>query len=69
MADCSATPAAIRLVEDVARAARVRIRLETVLVKTQEQAKTLAFLGSPTMQVNGRDIEPEAQARTDFGLT
>jgi hypothetical protein len=69
MADCPATPATIRLVKDIARAMGVRINLETVVVETQEQAETLAFLGSPTVQVNGRDIEPEARTRTDFGLT
>lgn len=26
------------------------------------------FLGSPTVRVNGRDIEPDASERTDFGL-
>ena len=26
------------------------------------------FLGSPTVRVNGRDVEPEAEQRTDYGL-
>jgi hypothetical protein len=26
------------------------------------------FLGSPTVRVNGRDVEPDAERRTDFGL-
>jgi hypothetical protein len=38
-------------------------------VDTPEQAEALAFLGSPTVQVGGRDIESEARSRTDFGLT
>ncbi len=36
---------------------------------TPTLAKAFAFLGSPTVRVGGRDIEPEGQARTDFGLT
>jgi len=47
----------------------VPIGLETLLVETPEQAEALAFLGSPTVQVEGRDIEPEARTRQDFGLT
>jgi predicted signal transduction protein with EAL and GGDEF domain len=69
MAECPATPATVRLVEDVARSLDVPIVLETVLVETSDQAQTLQFLGSPTVQVAGRDIEPEAGDRQDFGLT
>ena len=47
----------------------ISISLEQILVDTPEQAEALAFLGSPTVQVGGRDIEPEAQVRQDFGLT
>ena len=38
-------------------------------METPEQAEALAFLGSPTVQMEGRDIEPEARTRQDFGLT
>ena len=38
-------------------------------METPEQAEALAFLGSPTVQMEGRDIEPEARIRKDFGLT
>ena len=69
MAECPATPATIQLVESVARGMDISIALEPVLVDSPEQAEAFAFLGSPTVQVNGRDIEPEARSRTDFGLT
>lgn len=69
MAECPATPATVRLVEDVARALPMPIALESVLVETPEQAQALGFLGSPTVQIEGRDIEPEAWDRQDFGLT
>lgn len=69
MAECPATPATIRLVESVARGMGISIALEQILVDTPEQAQALAFLGSPTIQLDGRDIEPEARSRTDFGLT
>lgn len=69
MAECPATPGTIRLVEGVARDMGISIAVEQVLVDTPEQAQALAFLGSPTIQLDGRDIEPEARSRTDFGLT
>jgi hypothetical protein len=69
MVECPATPATVRLVESVARNLDIFIALEQILVDTPEQAQALAFLGSPTLQVEGRDIEPEARDRQDFGLT
>ncbi len=69
MAECSATPATVRLVESVARGLGISITLEQILVDTPAQAEALAFLGSPTVQVDGRDIEPVAPVRQDFGLT
>lgn len=69
MTECPATPGTVRLVESVAGGMGISIALEQILVDTPEQAEALAFLGSPTVQVRGRDIEPEARTRTDFGLT
>lgn len=37
-------------------------------VPDDEQAQRERFLGSPTIRVDGRDIEPGAAARTDYGL-
>jgi hypothetical protein len=31
-------------------------------------AKRERFLGSPTLRIDGRDVEPGAERRTDFGL-
>jgi len=69
MAECPAMPATVQLVKSIARSTGISIALEQILVDTPEQAEALPFLGSPTVQVRGRDIEPEARSRTDFGLT
>ena len=37
-------------------------------VETQEQAARLGFLGSPTVRVDGSDVEAAAATRRDFGL-
>jgi hypothetical protein len=37
-------------------------------VATEEEAQRLRFLGSPTVRVDGRDVEPGADVRQDFGL-
>lgn len=42
--------------------------LELRKVETAEAAAQERFLGSPTVRVDGEDIEPGATAREDFGL-
>ena len=37
-------------------------------VETLEDAETERFLGSPTLRVDGVDVDPGAGERTDFGL-
>ena len=37
-------------------------------IADDEAAQRERFLGSPTVRVNGRDVEPGAERRTDFGL-
>lgn len=37
-------------------------------VESLEEAEAERFLGSPTVRVDGVDVEPGAAQRTDFGL-
>ena len=39
-----------------------------VKVVSDEEAQRLRFLGSPTVRVDGADIDPTATERDDFGL-
>jgi hypothetical protein len=42
--------------------------IREVRVETDSDARALGFLGSPTLRIDGRDVDPTATARTDFGL-
>jgi hypothetical protein len=48
--------------------AGVKAKIALRQVESEEDATRSRFLGSPTVLVNGRDIEPGADGRTDFGL-
>lgn len=39
-----------------------------VRVESDDDARTVGFLGSPSLRVNGRDVEAGAEERSDFGL-
>jgi thioredoxin family protein len=43
--------------------------VEVRRVDDVETAEHERFLGSPTVRINGEDVDPGAAGRTDFGLT
>lgn len=52
----------------VLRAAGVDAELVSRRVASEQEARALRFLGSPTVRVEGRDVEPAAATRSDYGL-
>jgi hypothetical protein len=56
-----------RLRELLAQAS-ISTEIDLRRITDDEAAQRERFLGSPTVRVNGRDIEPDAERRTDFGL-
>jgi hypothetical protein len=49
-------------------AERAGAELRPRRVESAEEAERERFLGSPTVRVDGRDIDPGASERTDYGL-
>ena len=55
---CPSYPEAKTLLEEVLTKADAPARIEMRQVKTQEEAERLRFPGSPTIRINGRDVDP-----------
>ena len=55
---CPSHPEALALLRDVLTSRRIDARVEMREVRTQEEAEALAFPGSPTIRVDGRDVDP-----------
>ena len=55
---CPSYPEAQRLVEEVLGRAGADVAVELREVETDEQALELGFPGSPTIRVDGRDVDP-----------
>jgi hypothetical protein len=47
---------------------QVPVSLELRRIPDEAAAQRARFLGSPTVRVDGRDVEPGAEQRDDFGL-
>jgi hypothetical protein len=59
---CPSTPEAQALLEEVLATAGLHERVELRHVDTQEEAEALAFPGSQTIRIDGRDVDPVGAA-------
>ncbi len=57
---CASHPAAWQRLEEVLGDMKLSARPESVEIKTDEEAERWHFPGSPTILVNGQDIDPNA---------
>jgi hypothetical protein len=66
---CNATQPTIALVKETAGEMGISINFVHIVVNTTEEAYEHRHIGSPTVQINGLDIDPLARDITQFGIT
>jgi hypothetical protein len=66
--DCPSHHDALERLRKVISAEGIEAHISVTKVETEEQAKELKFVGSPTIRVGGRDIDPPG-ADAYYGLT
>ncbi len=59
----------LALAREVVGELGLEAEIREVRVETPDEATRERFLGSPSVRVNGADIEPGARARSDFTLS
>ncbi len=69
IAGCQATPSTMALVASTAEELGIPIHLEQVVIISPAEAAAHRFLGSPSVQINGLDIEPSLRGTTQYGVT
>ena len=69
VAECPYQPEAVRLVREVLAAQGVAAEIREVLVTDEQMANDLRFPGSPTIRINGRDVDRDAQSPPGFALS
>jgi hypothetical protein len=55
---CPSHPEAKELLENVLAERRIDVRIEMHEIRTKEEAVASAFPGSPTIRIDGRDVDP-----------
>ena len=68
-AGCPNHPPAVGRVLEALQQEGVSAELLQVEVKDAATACVMGFLGSPTIRIDGRDVEPAARSAQPFGLT
>jgi hypothetical protein len=65
---CPEVEATIAQARRAIAAANADADLRVFVVRTAEDAERLRFLGSPTVRVDGVDVDLSARSRRDYGL-
>ena len=65
---CGVTKSTSIMVKAVLSELGIEASVSEVVVNTDQEARDLKFLGSPSIRVNGRDIEPGAEEQQNHGL-
>jgi len=65
---CGAFQKTVELVETTAVELSLAVDLELVTVRDMAQAEALKFFGSPTVLVNGVDVEPGVEDPGSYGV-
>ncbi len=56
------------LVQEALRLEAVDAPIHVIGVDSPEAARHLRFLGSPSVRIDGDDVEPKAMQRTSYGI-
>jgi len=65
---CPNHAAAVKRVREVLREGGVEAEVVEVNVHDEASAREVGFLGSPTVRVNGIDVEPSARSSREYGM-
>lgn len=68
-ADCHAWKDSLSILEDALRNKGVEIKYEVMLVETEDQAGMYKFSGSPTILIDGIDVDPMARNVKSYSVS
>lgn len=67
--DCPSHERALQLLQEVLEEEGVSDPIQIYCVETEEQVQLHRFVGSPTIRINGQDIDPRLAPATPYRLT
>jgi len=67
--ECPSYEDALTRLKKVLREERIDCEIEQIIITSDDQAGILNFSGSPTVLINGRDIDPDGAQKQCSALT
>lgn len=67
--DCPSHPKAWERLHEILGRMGLQADVRRIEVNTDDEAARLRFPGSPTIRINGRDIDPDGAREERFGLS
>jgi hypothetical protein len=67
--DCPNHPPTVEAVRDALREGGLPLEIVEIEISDAAQAMEFSFLGSPTVRVNGQDVEPGVSYLSSYGVT
>jgi hypothetical protein len=64
--DCPGYPEALDILKEVLSEEHVKVEVNMIRVMNEDEAKRLKFIGSPTIRINGEDVEPGIEQSAEF---
>jgi len=65
---CPYYQTALKYLEEIINEQKLGIQVDMVRIESDEQALRNKFVGSPTVRINGQDIEPGVRDLKDFSM-
>ena len=65
---CGSRDATLLMINELTQEQGLKVDLTETTISSIPEAKTAKFLGSPSIRINGKDIEPESIGKTDYGF-
>jgi hypothetical protein len=65
---CPNVTATVERLNHILQANSISAPITVTRVDDRITAQSVGFLGSPTVRINGIDVEPLSRSKTDFGL-
>lgn len=59
--DCPWCVKTKRLLKEALKELNLKVKVKEILINTKEKAKRYGFVGSPTVRINGKDVQEEVE--------
>ena len=66
--NCGSREATLLMIDTVSQNLALKIDIKETTISTTPEADSAKFLGSPSIRINGKDIESESIEKTDYGV-